>query len=299
VTNGTMVSTQTVSGLGVLWYELLPKPTTNVLQGVAVLSNSLYVVTGSKGTILTSSNGTNWTSRTSGTTNFLSSVTDWPGGLVATGDNGTILTSPDGITWTRRIVSTTNWLYRVRWLNGTLVTLGQNGVLLTSVNGTSWTTRNSGTALWLNDAAFVDDTWFAIGLKGTVITSTNLTQWTQRGTITKKHLYAAATDSAQLVMVGVEGVAIRCPVVPDLTPVSFLGYERVKTNGSPAYNLFLFGGSADQQFTLDRATSLSDANWTTSANLEIFDGAGTLYYVETVAGTNLPPREWYRTKLKQ
>jgi hypothetical protein len=298
VTNGTTISTQTVSTLGVLWYELLPKPTTNTIQGVTAMSNSLYVLTGAKGTILTSPNGTNWSLRTSGTSNYLSSVTDWPGGLVATGDNGMILTSTDGITWTRRIVSTTNWLYRVRWLNGSLVAVGQNGIILTSGNGINWTNRASGTALWLNDVTFVDGAWFAIGLKGTVLSSTNLSQWTDRGTITKKHLYGAATDSDQLVLVGVEGVALRSQVVPDLTPMTFLDYDRVLTNGpSPAYNVYLFGGSPDQRFDLDRATSLLATNWTSGPLLEIFDGAGTLYYVESVSGTNLPPFEYYRTKL--
>jgi hypothetical protein len=298
VTNQSVIVTQIVSTLGVLWYEVPEVPTTNTLQGVAVLSNSLYVISGAKGTMLTSPDGTNWTLRTSGTTNTLSSITEWPGGLIATGDNGVILVSSNGFTWTRRVVSTTNWLYRVRWLNGALIVVGQNGTIVTSTDGVNWTFRNSGTTWWLNDAAFIEDTWFAIGTKGTVLTSTNLSQWTERGTSTRKALYAAATDSGQLVMVGVEGVAIRCPVVPDLTPITFLDYDRVTTNGpSPAYNVFLFGGQPDQRFTLDRSTNVVGASWTTGASLEIFDGAGTLFYVETVTGTNLPPVEFYRAPL--
>jgi hypothetical protein len=298
VTNGTGIVTQTVSTIGVIWHDLLSDATTNALQGVAVLSNSLYVLTGTKGTILTSDNGTNWQTRTSNTTNLISSVTAWPGGLIACGDNGTILTSGNGVNWTNRSVVTTNWLYRVRWLNNTLVIVGQNGTLLTSTNGVNWSLRATGTTWWLNDAAFIQDTWFAIGLKGTVLTSTNLSQWTDRGTLTKKSLYAAATDAAQLVLVGVEGVVLRSQVVPDLTPVSFLGYARVTTNGpSPAYNVFLYGGQPDQRFNLNRVTNITSAIWTTNAQLEIFDGSGTLYYIETISGTNMPPVEFYRTTL--
>jgi hypothetical protein len=98
--------------------------------------------------------------------------------------------------------------------------------------------------------------------------------------------------------VGVEGSILRSPVVADLTPVSVLNYDRITTNGpSPAYNVFLFGGQTDQQFTLDRITNLTESAWVPGPELEIFDGSGTLYYVETVTGTNLPHVEFYRTLL--
>lgn len=263
-----------------------------------MLSNSLFVVTGGRGTILTSADGILWLTRISGTTNLLSGVAGWPGGLVAVGDNGTIVSSTDGGFWTKRTVSTTNWLFRVRWLNGVLVAVGQNGTIATSADGVFWTNRASGTANWLTDATFVGDTWFVVGIGGIVLTSSNLVNWTQRGTLTKKALYAAATDSKQLVTVGVEGVILRSQVVPDLTPVSFLGYSRVTTNGPGTdYNLFLFGGRTDQRFALNRATNVVGGAWSTGPELEIFDGSGTLYYVETVSGTNVPPIEYYRTFL--
>jgi len=298
ITNQSGTFTQTVSTLGVVWYSVPNRPTTNDLQGVAVLSNSLYVVTGARGLIFTSPNGTNWTARTSGNTNLLSSVTEWAGGLAASGDNGTLLTSADGIFWTKRASGTTNWLYRIRWLNKTLLAVGQNGTILTSTNGSNWTARTSGTANWLTDAAFVGDTWFAVGLSGTVLSSSNLVTWTSRGTITKKPLYAAATDSDQLVVVGVEGVILRSQVVPDATPISILDYSRVATNDpGPVYNIFLFGGKTDQRFTLDRATNVVATPWTTGQQLEIFDGSGTLYFLETLTGTNFPSLEFYRATL--
>lgn len=297
VTNQTGVVTQTVSSVGVIWYAL-PPPTTNDLQGVAVLSNTLFVVTGSRGTVLTSPNGSNWLSRASTTTNLLTSITDWPGGLVAAGDNGTVITSPDGVSWTKRTANTTNWLYRVRWLNNLLITVGQNGVIMTSPDSLTWSNRPSGTSQWLSDVAFIDHTWFVIGANGTLLTSSNLVHWINRGTVTQKPLWGLTTDGKQMIVVGVEGVILRSQIVPDLTPVSFLDYARVTTNGpSPAYNVFLFGGKADQRFTLDRATNLVGAAWTTGPRLEIFDGSGTLYYLETVSGTNIPPLEFYRTTL--
>jgi hypothetical protein len=287
--------TQTVNTLGVIWYSAL-SPTTNVLQGVGVLSNSRYVATGGKGTILTSENGIVWIPRISPTTNLLSSVTEWPGGLVGSGDNGTIVVSADGILWTKRVANTTNWLYRVRWLNDTLIAVGQKGTIMTSIDGLTWSNRVSGTSNWLTDIAFIADTWFAVGLSGTVISSSNLVNWVHRGTLTKKPLDAAATAAGQLIVVGVEGVVLRSQVVADLTPVSFLGYGRVSTSTN-IYNIFLFGGKPDQRFTLDRTTNLVESAWTTGPALEIFDGSGTLYYIETLTGTNIPPIEYYRARL--
>ncbi len=299
ITNATGMFTQTVSTLGVLWLQVPSPPTSNDLQGVGVLSNSLYVVTGAKGVIFTSPNGTNgWVQRSSHTTNLLSSVTVWPGGLIAVGKNGTLLRSPNGSQWTKVDLGLTNWLYRVRWLNQQLVAVGQGGRILTSANGMAWTSRSSGTTDSLYDAAFVDDTWFACGLGGTVMSSSNLVNWTSRGTITTKTLLGAATDSQQLIMVGLEGVILRSQVVPDPTPVGFLNYARLTTNTPPTiYNLYLFGGKPDQRFTLDRCTNLVSSAWTTGPRLEIFDGSGTLYYLETLTGTNIPSVEYYRTRL--
>ena len=298
ITNQSGVVTQSQSSLGVIWYAVTP-PTTNDLQGVACLSNGLYVVTGAKGTILTSVNGTNWTARTSPTSSLLTSATTWPGGVVATGDDGVIVTSPNGVNWTKRTSSTTNWLYKVRFLNGSLLAVGQNGTILTSTNGTNWTKRTTGTTKWLTDATFIGNTWFVTGYSGTVLSSTNLVNWSAPGTITKKNLYGCATAEGQLVAVGVEGAILRAQVTPDVTPVEFLAYAHVaSTNAAVSQNVYLFGGRTDQRFVVERRADLSETNWVAGEQLEIIDGSGTLYYVEIVSGTNQPTTEFYRATLR-
>jgi photosystem II stability/assembly factor-like uncharacterized protein len=290
--------TQTVSSLGILW-RAMPQPvTTNDLQAVAVLSNSVFVVAGARGSLFTSTNGTNWTSRNSKSTNFISGMCEWPGGLIASGKNGTILRSPDAFNWEAVPTGLTNWLYRVRWLNGRLVAVGQGGIVLSSTNGTDWSVKKSGTTAWLSDAAFIEDTWWVVGHGGTVLSSADLETWTDMGTLTLKSLYGAATDSKQLVTVGVEGIILRSQVVPDLAPVTILNYDRISTNGAaPAYNVFLFGGKVDQRFSLDSRTNLVGSAWTPGPELEFTDSSGTLYYVETMTDTNLPPIEFYQTRL--
>jgi len=287
--------TNVINTLGIIWDALEPRFTTNDLQGVCVFSN-LFVVTGDNGKIYTSANGTNWTQHSTTVTRFLSSVTAWPGGLVASGDNGNIHTSPNGITWTKRTTSTTNWLYRVRYLGDKLIAVGQNGSLYISLNGINWTKINLGITTWIHDVTLIDDTYFLLGKQGLVMTSTNATNWIDRGTITSKSIYGATTDSRRLICVGLEGMILRSPVVPDLTPPEFLGYSRI-TGTNAAANLFLFGGKTDQRFTLDYRPAFDTNQWHTSAQLEFYDSSGTLFYLETFPGTNAAPTEFYRATL--
>src|SRR5690606_20008532 len=64
--------------------------------GLELDTGGMWVVVGDGGTILTSTNDTTWTSRTSGTTQHLRGVAYGDGLYVAVGLSGTILTSPDG-----------------------------------------------------------------------------------------------------------------------------------------------------------------------------------------------------------
>ena len=295
-----MVTTYTVSTLGVVWYAVQPRPTTNDLQGVGVFRN-LYFVTGDNGTILSSPNGTNWTPCVpcvTLTSALLSSVAASPTVVVATGDTGAILTSQDGLIWTPQSSATANWLFRVRYLAGQFISVGQNGTILTSANGTNWTARASGTLRWLTDVTWIDGVFFVVGTQGTVLTSSNAVDWTSRGTITLKSFYAAATDANQLLTVGVEGLILRSQIVPDLTPIDILGYAQyADTNAATVNNLFLFGGKADQRFTLDYRSAFDTNSWVSGAQLEFYDSSGTFYYLEALPKSNAPPQQFYRGTL--
>ena len=69
---------------------------------------------------------------------------------VAVGANGTILTSSDGTSWTERTSGTSNDLFEVTYENSTFVTIGNGGTILTSTDATTWTSGTSGTSndLW-------------------------------------------------------------------------------------------------------------------------------------------------------
>ncbi|PYL00830.1 MAG: hypothetical protein DME19_03800 [Verrucomicrobia bacterium] len=297
VGTNVVVTNQVISKLGVDWYDVQPRPTTNDLQGVGLFGD-LYLVTGDNGTVLTSPDGTNWTRRVTPTSALLSSVAASPDIVVATGDNGTIITSRDGANWALQNSRTANWIYRVRYLAGEFIAVGQNGTLMTSADGTNWNPQVSGTTRWLNDVTRIDGTLFAVGTQGTVLTSTNAVDWISRGTITAKSLYAAATDSDQLIAVGIEGIILRSQIVPDLTPVSILSYSRFEsTQSSTVNNLFLFGGKADQRFTLDSRLGFETNVWSRGPLLEFYDSSGTFYYLESLPDSNAPPRQFYHGTL--
>jgi hypothetical protein len=297
VGTNVVVTNRTVSTLGVVWHAVQPRPTTNDLQGVGVFNN-LYLVTGDNGTVLTSADGTNWTKRATPTIALLSSVAASPNVIVATGDDGAILTSQDGLSWANQNSATVNWLYRVRYLAGQFISVGQNGTILTSANGTNWTTRASGTTSWLTDVTWIDGVFFLVGTQGTVLTSSNAVDWTSRGTISQKSMYAAATDANQLITVGVEGIIIRSQIVPDLTPVNILSYALyADTNAATLNNLFLFGGKADQRFTLDYRFAFDTNAWITGPQLEFYDSSGTFFYLETQPKSNAPPQQFRRGTL--
>ena len=65
--------------------------------------------------------------------------------FVAVGNSGTLLTSSDGITWTSRTSGTTKSLNGITYANNSFMTVGESGTILTSSDGTTWTSRTSGT----------------------------------------------------------------------------------------------------------------------------------------------------------
>ena len=80
-----------------------------------------------------------------GTTNALWGITCGNSTFVTVGRNGNILTSTDGSTWTTRTSGITNHMWGVTYGNNTFVTVSYGGYILTYSDGISWTSRTSGT----------------------------------------------------------------------------------------------------------------------------------------------------------
>ncbi len=182
----------------------------------------VLVAVGQSGKILTSSDGTSWDNRSSGTTSnlvgvtygnskFLTLLSSWTGvadNSSLGGDNGspttgTVLTSSNGTTWTSTSATCSTCdnssftLTDITYGNGTYVAVGQSGKILTSSDGTSWDNRSSGTTSNLVGVTYGNSkfltllsSWTGVAdnsslggdngspTTGTVLTSSNGTTWT-------------------------------------------------------------------------------------------------------------------------
>jgi hypothetical protein len=136
-------------------------------------SNGLYVAVGQEGTVVTSSDGINWTVQDSGQLNNLLSVTYGSAGFLAVGPNGTVLTSPDGVNWTQQNPGTSASFESATFGNGYYLITGANAVVMTSPDGVNWTSRNIGATggQTLYGSAFLNDRFDVVGSSGTVIES--------------------------------------------------------------------------------------------------------------------------------
>lgn len=154
------------------------------LSGIAY-GNGQFVAVGGQ-TILTSTDGLNWTPRNSPTTH-LSGIAYGGGLFVVVGYGGTILASNDGADWTvRRSGTADEWLRGVVYGDGRFVAVGykdvgQGGdIILTSTDGVDWTVRKPATTktLKLTDIAFGNGRFVALSTESTILVSADGLEWT-------------------------------------------------------------------------------------------------------------------------
>ena len=122
-------------------------------EAVAYGSGKFVAVasSGSGNRVMTSTNGTYWTLRTSASDGNWQGITYADNQFVAVGSNA-VMTSPDGITWTSRTAPTGEWqaITNCGGLYVATATWGSNYVM-TSTNGSDWTVRTPAHT-WSHDA---------------------------------------------------------------------------------------------------------------------------------------------------
>jgi hypothetical protein len=183
--------------------------------------NGLFVAVGMWGSIFTSSDGTEWTARDSGTAS-LWDVT-WGGGqFVAVGDGGTVLTSADGVSWVRRESGADHLLRGVGSSGGEFVAVGRTyprrSTILRSADGINWTRHDSGTAAWLESVAWTGNQLVAVGEGGAILTSADGTAWTGIWSRTFTELYGVGWNGSQFTAVGLHGTILTSPDGIEWTP---------------------------------------------------------------------------------
>ncbi len=289
--NNTLLYTS--GGGGGIWQQgTLPSTmSSKYLWGVAYgtpYSIGTFVAVGSNGTILYSTNGTNWTKITSGTSLYLDRVT-WSGSqFVAVGQDGIILTSPDGSTWTHQTSDTNQFLWGVAWSGTRFAAVGLNGVITSSPNGVTWTRTSSATTDNINSVAWSGTEFAAVGDGGTVLTSPTGSAWTLESSGTTTNLNGVAalgtTQGLQFVAVGNGGTIITSPIVSSPTwttqtsgisnslyGIASNWFPKQPLPGSPLYVAVGVGGTI--------ITSTDGVNWATPAP----PGSGTTNTLNGIA----------------
>ena len=248
--------------------------------------NDTFVTAGRNGEILTSTDGTTWTSRDSETDASLSGVTYANGTFVAVGNSGTIITSTDGTTWTPRDSGTTNQnLTDVTYGNGTFVTTGSNGTILTSTDGTTWTTRDSGIGgVHLYGVSYENSIFVAVGKIGTVLTSTDGTSWTSRTSGTTERLNGVTNANGTFLTVGYSGTILTSTDGATWTE-QISGTTNTLFGVTYGNDTFLAVGHASEGYsgTIFTSSSASGIVVNNAAGLLKLEGTGTLGAAEVTA----------------
>jgi photosystem II stability/assembly factor-like uncharacterized protein len=176
----TMFIVQTAPCKG-SWEFIYPTTPEASFNDVYWTGERLFAV-GEHGTIITSTDGIQWSSVNSGTDYPLTSITGNGKILVAVGDTGMIITSVDGKNWVRRNAFRMNMLYDVIWTGTEFVISGNLSCILTSSDGITWAahnvypiTGNFHSVAWNGfKIAAVESTYT------TLSTSTDLDNWEQK-----------------------------------------------------------------------------------------------------------------------
>jgi photosystem II stability/assembly factor-like uncharacterized protein len=208
--------TSAVANLSVLpagpldrWTQRNPLPQSLPILSI-VYTNNLFVAVGERGTILTSSNGTNWTVQPRRVDLTLHGVTYGKGLFVAVGEGATILTSPDGTNWTYRFSAQYQTLRSVAYGNGIFVAVGidindEPQLILTSRDGLVWQREKRIASTYFTGIAFGRGTFAAVGT-GVILVSTNGQNWTEGFFPDRNDWESVAYLNNQFVAVGDDGM---------------------------------------------------------------------------------------------
>jgi deoxycytidylate deaminase len=191
---------------GYMWTQRTSGFTRNI-EAIAY-GQGMFVIADFDSKLATSTDGINWTQRTSGIGVILS-IAYGQGMFVAVEIGGKLITSTDGINWTQRTSSfdTTHISGAITYGQGMFVAVGYNGKLATSTDGINWTQRISGFDTSNIEAAAYGQGMFVVaGASGKLATSTDGINWTQRtssfGTST---ITGIIYDQGNFVAVGYSG----------------------------------------------------------------------------------------------
>ena len=180
-TDGTTFSSSKTVSVAEDWNKITTFSTTiNSIK----YGNSAWIAGGSGGLLLTSTDLSTWTTRTSNfgedSNSIRTSASATSSIWVIGGAYGKIRRSTDLSSWST-VTSTfgTSEILAMDYGNGLFVAVGGYGKIRTSSDGSTWTTRTSNIAsAFMYAVKYANNIWVAAGNYGTIRKSTDATTWT-------------------------------------------------------------------------------------------------------------------------
>lgn len=136
-------------------------------------ANDTFVAVTGKGKVLSSTDGSSWTTQTISQGTWMVSIAYGLDLWVAVGENGSVFYSADLKQWNSSRAFTTSRLNGVAFTGKTFIAVGEGGVIATSTNAQTWTVANSGTTNFLHGILARSGQTIVTGGKGTVLSSSN------------------------------------------------------------------------------------------------------------------------------
>ena len=170
-----------------------------------------FVAVGTRGAILQSPNGQDWSLRTypAGIAVVTLRTVAWHAGRwLAAGAQGVMLESPDGLAWTPLQTGLSDDLTAMIWWQGGqrwLVTTAR-GDVLESPDGRNWQAHSTGLARVLDAIVPFANEVFVVGAQGAVSHSADLLSWTVVPPPVPDDLHAIAGNGSRLVAMGQDAI---------------------------------------------------------------------------------------------
>lgn len=218
-----------------------------LLQSVDLAAGTYYVAgattSGSSGSILKSTDGTNWTTQVSAGPKLygISAATNTI--AYATGDSGTIQKTTDGTNWSSQTTDSNYVLYGVDTVNATTAFAvgknGSHGVILKTTNGTSWATIQNVSDTPLNAVSVAEtepNIAFAVGDGSVIMKTTDGSTWTDTG-------FSSNIGGALSSIYAVNGSkAYAVGVIGTVAKLSGSGWADISSTIPAAYQTYNFTG---------------------------------------------------------
>lgn len=164
------------TGWDCLLRDSTPEANANNLHGITFALDRFLAV-GDSGTVMVSTNASEWFRQPTPTQSSLYSVAAGEGQFVAIGDAGCVLRSTNGYDWALATSGLTNNLRAIAFGNGVFVVLDDQYRLRVSSDASIWQLSGNSVPPFLTGLYFGGGLFVAYGLNGVIMTSTNGLNW--------------------------------------------------------------------------------------------------------------------------